>query len=92
MKKLVFLFAILGLIISMNCGGGSAYSAEQCENTFNGLFDKMTSAVSDEEKGKIAAMKPALMDKLKKECMAGKFNLECIEKADNITAMQTCLN
>ncbi|MCC5814906.1 MAG: TIGR04454 family lipoprotein [Leptospira sp.] len=92
MKKIVFLISILGLIFSMNCGGGNVYSSDQCEKTFNGLFEKMTASVSDEEKGKIAAMKPALMDKLVKDCMAGKFNLECIEKADNIAAMQTCLN
>lgn len=91
MKNIVFLLAILGLAFSINCGGGNVYSADQCEKSLNSLFDKIAETASEEDQAKFAPMKATLMGKLKKDCMEGKFDLECLSNANNIAAMQTCL-
>ncbi len=91
--KIRFIFTagiILSLFALANCGG-NVYSAEQCEKTFNSLFDKITAKASEEDKAKFAPMRGTLMTKLRKDCMAGKFDLECIENANDMAAMQTCL-
>lgn len=81
----IFLLALMG-----NCGG-NVYTAEECENTLNKLFDKISEKASEEDKAKFAPMRSTLMAKMKKDCMAGKYDLACIENAENVAAMQTCL-
>lgn len=92
MKKIlsIAIFALL-LTFSANCGGGNVYTADQCEKSLNTLFDKIAEQSSEEDQAKFAPMKATLMGKLKKECMSGKFDLECLENANNIAAMQTCI-
>lgn len=83
-------FAIFLALFAWNCGG-NVYTAEECESTLNKLFDKISEKASEEDKAKFAPMRSTLMAKLKKDCMAGKYDLACIENAENIAAMQTCL-
>lgn len=91
MNKFAILIASLGILAMVNCGGGSTYTAEQCETSLNGLFDKISANASEEDRAKLDPMKATLMGKLKKDCMDGKFDLVCIDNATNIAAMQTCL-
>ncbi|NCN10120.1 MAG: TIGR04454 family lipoprotein [Leptospira sp.] len=92
MNQKFLMIAVLSIVVGFaNCGGGSVYTGEQCETTLNGVFDKIADQASDEDKAKFAPMKATLMGKLKKDCMEGKFDLECLEKSSNIAALQTCL-
>lgn len=92
MNQKFLIIAALSIVVGFaNCGGGSVYTGEQCETTLNGLFEKIVAAASDEDKAKFAPMKATLMGKLKKDCMEGKFDLECLDKANNIASIQTCL-
>jgi small lipoprotein (TIGR04454 family) len=90
MNKYLLLLASLGLMAIIQCGG-STYTAEQCETSLNNVFDKISTNASEEDKAKFAPMKPTLMGKLKKDCMDGKFDLQCLDTASNIAAIQTCL-
>ncbi|WCL47644.1 TIGR04454 family lipoprotein [Leptospira sp. GIMC2001] len=91
MKRIFLVLAILGVLGFVNCGGGNVYTSEQCEASLNNVFDKVTDAATEEDKAKFAPMKATLMGKLKKDCMEGKFDLDCLDKATNIAALQTCL-
>jgi small lipoprotein (TIGR04454 family) len=91
MKNITILIALIGLVSFANCGGGNVYTAEQCETSLNGLFDKITAEASEADRAKFAPMKATLMGKLKKDCMEGKFDLECLDNANSIAAIQTCL-
>jgi small lipoprotein (TIGR04454 family) len=92
MNQRFLAITVLSVVLGFaNCGGGSVYTAEQCEASLNNVFDKITSQANDEDKAKFAPMKATLMGKLKKDCMDGKFDLDCLDKATNIAALQTCL-
>lgn len=92
MKNFLFLIAAMALALAMNCKGSSVSSAE-CEPIVNKLFENVSKELAKEkpeEAEKISMLKATLLPTIQKECMSGKYNLDCLGKANNIAALQAC--
>ncbi|MBE7413597.1 MAG: TIGR04454 family lipoprotein [Leptospiraceae bacterium] len=89
MKKILFLIVVVGFVLTMNCKGSSVSSAE-CEPIVNKLFENLSKELKPEEAEKVSMMKATLLPTIQKECMSGKYDLDCLSKATNIAALQAC--
>ncbi|MCE9500993.1 MAG: TIGR04454 family lipoprotein [Leptospira sp.] len=83
------LAAAMILALAINCKGSSVSSAE-CEPVVNKLFENLSKELKPEEVDKISMLKATMMAGIQKECMSGKYNLDCLAKATNLAASQNC--
>lgn len=91
MKKYIVLLLISASSLFINCNKDKV-SAAECEPIVNNLMDKVKAEISAEQMAQFEAMKMTLQPTVQKECMSGKYNLDCLKNAANIAAIQTCKN
>ncbi len=89
MKSFLILTVSVVLAITMNCKGSSVSSAE-CEPIVNKLIENIMKEMKPEEVEKFSMLKATMVPSIQKECMSGKYNLDCLSKASNIAALQAC--
>jgi len=90
MKKMIYTAMLLSLIAGMGNCKGNQYSSAECEPVINQMLVNFTKDLQPEEVDKLATLKSQLLPMLQKECMSGKYELECLKNATNIASLQVC--
>ena len=84
-----YIFVLCFLALFSNCSQNK-YSPAECEPVVQQLVDNLSKDLSEKEQSKLNALKSNMMPVLEKECMSGKYELECLKAAKNPLAIQAC--
>jgi len=79
----------LAIAAFANCKGNQ-YSKKECEPIVNQMIENFSRNLKPEEAEKLSALKVQLIPTLQKECMSGKYDLECLKQSTNVMGIQTC--
>jgi small lipoprotein (TIGR04454 family) len=88
--KTIMMIAVIFLVMA-NCGGPKV-SEEVCVESLGKAFDMIAAKTNPEAaQTQNPALKSALIENLKKKCMNGKIDTQCLDKATSAVEISGCL-
>ncbi len=87
--KIFFIVGALFFLFIHPSKAGSSVETD-CESAVTRMFANLLKELTPEEAERLKAMEASIKPGVIKECMSGKYKVDCLKTANNVADLQTC--